>query len=168
MKRSTKGALAVGVAAVLLLGTASTIAFWTDETTADGGEISSGEITLSAVECDAAWAYAEGDTTAAVDVIVPGDTVVKQCTGSLTLVGNHIGATVEATDTGLPVGPLADELVVDGSMTSPAAVISGPGTYDVTIDISVEFPYGTVADNESQLQTAALDTITVTAVQTHP
>jgi alternate signal-mediated exported protein len=168
MKKSTKGALAVGAAAVLLLGTASTIAYWTDETTADAGEITSGEISLSAVECDAAWTYAEGDTTAAVDAIVPGDTVVKACTGTLTLAGNHIGATVTATETGLPAGPLADELVVDGSMTSPAATISDPGTYDVTIQISVEFPFGTVADNAAQLQTAALDTITVSAVQTHP
>ncbi len=168
MKKSTKGALAVSVAALLLLGAGGTVAFWTDETTADGGEISSGELTLTAVTCDADWSYAEGDTAATVDVIVPGDTVTKSCSGTLTLAGNHIGATVTATDTGLPAGSLADELVVSGTMTSPAATVTGPGTYPVSIDISVEFPYGTVADNDSQLQTAALDAITVTAVQTHP
>jgi alternate signal-mediated exported protein len=174
MKRSTKGALAVVAAAVLLLAVPTTIAYWTDEETVDGGTVDSGEIDLSAVACDTAWTHTEDG--GAVTTIVPGDSIEKQCTGTLTLVGDHIGATVDISDASLTsTGGLQDELTVAAVMSSPAPTITEPGTYDITIDLTVDFPYGTVsepdpvtgADNDSQLDTATLDAIELVAVQTH-
>lgn len=175
MKKSTKGALAVGGAAVLLLGSASTIAYWTDAESVDGGEITSGEITLTAVTCGASWTHTEDG--GAVTAIVPGDNIEKECTGTLTLVGDHIGATVGVSDASLTsIEGLADELTVTAEMTSPAAEITDPGTYDVAVTITVDFPYGGPvsdpdpvpgADNDSQTDTATLDQIQLVAVQTH-
>lgn len=177
MNKSTKGALAAGAAAVLLLGGAGTLAYWTADETIDGGSLTAGSVTLTAVTCAADWTHDDAGGTGAVSTIVPGDTVTKQCTGTLTLVGDHIGATVDISDAGVTgTGELDEALAVTATMTSPAAVITGPGAHDVTVDIDVEFPYGgpvsdpdptTGADNTTQIDTATLDQITLVAVQTH-
>jgi hypothetical protein len=94
------------------------------------------------------------------------------------LVGDHIGATVDISDASLDaLGDLDDELTVDAVLSDPATgAVSGEGTHDVTIDITIDFPYGgpvsapdptTDASNNSQLDTATLDAITLVAVQTH-
>ncbi|MEZ0580028.1 alternate-type signal peptide domain-containing protein [Nocardioides sp. MH1] len=179
MKKSTKGALAAGAAAFLLLGGAGTLAYWTDDADVDGGTVSSGSIELQNVSCATSWTYSDGSTTGitTVSTIVPGDKIVKECTGDLVLVGDHIGATVGISDASLTsLKGLEDELTVGASLTAPAGgSVTGAGTYPVTIDITVDFPYGTVsspdpttgADNDSQVDTATLDKITLVAVQTH-
>ena len=176
MNKTTKGLLAAGAAA-LLIGGAGTLAYWTDSAELDGGTVTSGSIDLEGVECATAWAYDDSEGTGAVTAIVPGDTIVKQCTADLVLVGDHIGATVDISDASLDsLGGLADELEIDAVLTSPATgSVDAPGTTPVTIDITVEFPYGTVsapdpttgADNDSQADTATLDAIELVAVQTH-
>ncbi|MFT4188472.1 MAG: alternate-type signal peptide domain-containing protein [Aeromicrobium sp.] len=177
MKKSTKGALAAAAAAVLLLGGAGTLAYWTADATLDGGSVTAGEITLTDVQCASSWTHDDAGGTEAVTTIVPGDTITKQCTGTLTLVGDHIGATVDLSDAGVTgTGELDEALEVSATMTSPAATITDPGTYDVVVDIDVEFPYDgpvstdptTDADNTTQLDTATLDELTLVAVQTHP
>jgi hypothetical protein len=93
-------------------------------------------------------------------------------------VGDHIGATVDISDASLDaLGDLDDELTVDAVLSDPATgAVAGEGTHGVTIDITVDFPYGgpvsapdptTDASNNSQLDTATLDAITLVAVQTH-
>lgn len=178
MKKSTKGALAAGAAAFLLLGGAGTLAYWTDDATVDGGAVDSGSISLENVDCATDWSYDDTVGTEAVEDIVPGDTIVKQCTADLVLLGDHIGASVDISDASLTsLGGLADELTVDAVLTDPTGgAVNGEGTHDVTIDITVDFPYGgpvsapdptTDDDNDSQLDTATLDDITLVAVQTH-
>ncbi|SKB09922.1 alternate-type signal peptide domain-containing protein [Aeromicrobium choanae] len=164
MKKSTKGALAAGAAAVLLLGGAGSLAYWNDTATADAGTITAGSMDLSAVTCGASWL--EGATP--VTTIVPGDTVTKSCTGTLTLVGDHIGATVtlDAASVADAEAAFNDEVDITASMTAPAAAITAPGTYDVTVDITVVFD-GPGATNDSQLSTATLDDLQLEAVQTH-
>ncbi len=180
MKKSTKGLVATGAAAVLLLGGAGSLAYWTDNDIVDGGTIASGSIDLTNVSCATDWTYDDStgtSTTTVTNGIVPGDTIVKQCTADLVLVGDHIGATVDISDASLTsLKGLADELTVTAALTDPASgSVSGTGTHAVTIDITVDFPYGTVsspdpltgADNDSQIDTATLDDITLVAVQTH-
>lgn len=179
MKKSTKGALAAGAAAFLLLGGAGTLAYWTDDATVDGGAVDAGSIDLLNVQCATDWTYDDDTTTVLTTVtsIVPGDTIVKQCTGDLVLVGDHIGATVDISDASLTsLTGLADELTFTAVLTDPAGgSVTGAGTHAVTIDLTVDFPYGTVSapdpttgdDNDSQLDTATLDAITLVAVQTH-
>jgi alternate signal-mediated exported protein len=178
MKKSTKGALAAGAAAALLLGGAGSLAYWTDDSTVAGGALTSGSMTLTDITCGD-WAYGGADAgtpATPVTAIVPGDEVVKRCTGTLTLVGDHIAATVatsSATWTD-PANPLAAKLQVSATQTAPTAPLTSTGSVAFTID--VKFPYGgpvstpdpgTGADNSTQAQTAALDDIEVVAVQAH-
>lgn len=166
MKKSTKGALAAAAAGTLLLGGAGSLAFWSESTTVDGGDLASGSITLTSVTCDDDFTHTETDTK--VVNIVPGDTITKQCTGTLTLVGDHIGATVTldpASITSLD-GSLGSEVVATATMTSPAATVSDAGVYPVTIDIDVTFPT-TVTSETSQTSTASLNALTLVATQTH-
>ena len=51
MKKSTKGALAASSAAVLLLGGAGSLAFWSDSQDVGSANITSGELTLGAPDC---------------------------------------------------------------------------------------------------------------------
>lgn len=165
MKKSTKGAIAAAGAAVLLLGGAGSLAYWTATGSADGGTIASGSITLSSVTCGADWT--EGSDV--ITLLVPGDTVTKQCTGTLTLTGEHIGATVALDSSSLATAETAfnNELTVDAAMSSPAATITEPGTYDVTIDITAAFE-GAAATNASQgVPATSLGSLKLTATQTH-
>ncbi|WP_394279751.1 alternate-type signal peptide domain-containing protein [Microbacterium sp.] len=164
MKKTTKGALAAGAAAVLLLGGAGTLAYWTAEDTIDGGNIEAGSMELTAVTCDANWV--EGGQS--ISLIVPGDTITKQCTGTLTLEGDHIGATVELDDTSVAAAEAEfnDQVDITATMTSPAATISAPGTYNVVIDLEVVFN-GPAATNASQNGLATLDELELVATQTH-
>lgn len=164
MKKTTKGALAAGAAAVLLLGGAGTLAYWTDSEAIDGGTLTSGQLDLTAVTCGAAW-LEDGEPVA---TIVPGDTITKQCTGTLTLEGDHIGATVTLDDTSVADAEAVfnDEVDITATMTSPAATISAPGTYSVVIDLQVVFD-GAAATNASQRGLATLDELELVATQTH-
>lgn len=164
MKKTTKGAVAAGGAAVLLLGGAGTLAFWNATKTVDAGSISSGSFTLTNVTCDADWSEG-GDT---ITLLVPGDTVTKSCSGTLTLTGEHIGATVALDDSSVAAAEATfnNEVDITATMTSPAATIDAPGVYPVTVDISVVFA-GPAATNVSQQQTASLNALQLTATQTH-
>lgn len=183
MKKTTKGALAASAAAVLLLGGAGSLAYWTSSTTADGGSLTSGSISLSDVTCDASWTYGGSDAGPSVPVtaIVPGDEVQKACTGTLTMVGDHIAATVAIDPASWSTtNALSSALQASATLTSPSGgVVTGPtpaGGASVSFTIDVRFPYGgpvsspsptTGADNTTQVQTATLNTINVVAVQTH-
>lgn len=165
MKKTTKGLAAAGAAAVLLLGGAGSLAYWTDDAPVTGGTLTAGSIELGAVTC-AGWKHVEDDS--AVTLIVPGDEVYNLCTTTLTLTGDHIGATVEIDAASLPTGPLADELdasvALEDENGAPVAAVTE--TSDVTARISVTFGYA-AATNGSQLGTATLDALTLDAVQTH-
>lgn len=167
MKKSTKGLFAGGAAAVLLLGGAGSLAYWTDDAPVDGGSLTAGEISLGAVTCTG-WKHVETDL--AVAKIVPGDEVYNDCTTTLTLVGDHIGATLAIDPASMPAGSLADELDADvalqDSAGAPIAAVTAEGTTDVTAHITVTFGYA-AATNNSQTGTAVLDGLTLSAVQTH-
>ena len=78
MNKTTKGSLAAGAAAVLLLGGAGSLAYWTDAASIDGGSITSGTLTLDAGTC-AGWTYSDGAAGAGktVELFVPGDLVTN-------------------------------------------------------------------------------------------
>ena len=174
MKKSTKGAFAAGTAAVLLMGGAGTLAFWSDSDTLDGGSVTAGTLTLSDVDCADTWT--EGADTD-VQLLVPGDTVTKECAGSITMTGDHISATVALDDASVATAEAAfnDAApdLVDRDAVDISATLTGGGTVSasgpVSVTITVTWPYGTVADNESQgVSTAALDGLVINAVQVNP
>lgn len=172
MKKTTKGAFAAGGAAAILLGGAGTLAYWTDSVTANGGTLSSGSISLGSVTC-AGWKHVEDD--ASVVKIVPGDQVYNDCDTSLTLVGDHIGATLAIDPASIPTttalgADLSAAVTLEDSTGTPIAAVTSAGTTSLTAHIVVTFPYGdatTISTNDSQSGTATLDALDLTAVQTH-
>lgn len=186
MKKSTKGALAAGGAAVLLLGGAGTLAFWTAETDLDGGDVTSGELRLENAACDADWVYAEGAASEGetVELFVPGDVITKDCTFDIVATGDNLSATLTVPDTAEfgTVEPAAASLTadvtatyVDGVGAALPATISEDDSGPVTATLTVTFPFGTdetgtpqVNANDTQDVTATLDAITVSLVQIDP
>lgn len=173
MKRSTKGAIAAGAAAVLLLGGAGTLAFWTDSATVAGGDLRAGELTLSPVACGD-WL----EDGVPVEILVPGDTITKDCTGTLTLVGDHIGATVELDDASVAAAEAAfndaapnesseDAVDITAALTTGGGTVTESGPVSVTI--TVDWPFGDAPDNDAQgVSTDALDSLVINAVQVDP
>lgn len=178
MKKSTKGALAAAGAAVLLLGGAGSLAYWTDSGTANGGDITTGNMSLSDGTCSGSWTYVGGnDDGGTVTTIVPGDEITKDCTFTVTGDGDHLTANLSApgdvtyTTNGSPTTmTLTSSASYDLGGTTYADGDSFPitGTQTLTAHIDVTFPYGnatTINANDTQNITATLDAITVTLTQ---
>lgn len=171
MKKSTKGAIAAGAAAVLLMGGAGTLAFWTATDNVDAGSLTAGNLSLDLDSCDG-WVYSADSS--AVTKIVPGDVVENTCNGTITGEGDNLVATVAIDDATVPDLTLGTEqLDVTAELTSPVEATPGAGVpvtaagTDVTFTITVDFPYGT-ENNGSQDGVAALGNIAVDAVQVDP
>lgn len=173
MRRLTKAAMATGGAAVLLLGGAGTLAYWTADGTASGTELTSGTFDLADGTCSD-WAFSDADGGGPVTVIVPGDTVVTTCSFTVTATGDHIGigdVTVSdptwAEDNGLTAElgtATVESTTLNGvAFTAPVATTTGDV---IAVNVSVTFD-GAGATNASQNLTATLDAITVTIEQAH-
>src|SRR3982751_3830072 len=96
MKKSTKGALAAGAAASILLGGAGSLAYWTDTATVAGTDISSGHLKLVNGSC-AGWKLDDGTALASGDRIVPGEVLSQACTFKVDAVGKHLKASFNVT-----------------------------------------------------------------------
>lgn len=185
MKKSTKGAVAAGSAAVLLMGGAGTLAFWTVTGDAEGGAINAGTLTLTAGGCDANWRYASGGAGAGEPVVlfVPGDVVTKKCAFTIGATGDNLSATVDVTDTLslVPdaIGTSFDATVsaaydVNGTTIADGGTITDAnGGETLTVTFVVDIPFGTadptgINDNDMQGVAATLDTLTVTLTQVDP
>ena len=173
MNSTTKGSLAAVVAALLLTGGAGTLAYWNDTENGPGGPISSGQLDLGTPVCGAGWVL-DGGTTLTTQLIVPGDTLTKTCAINLIARGEHLGAdlTIGTAAFAAPNG-LTGELVptatftVNGAARNHITDADDTGaTNEIIATIGVTFN-GPNATNASQNLTATLNTIAVTATQTH-
>ncbi len=121
MERLTKAAIATGGAAVLLLGGAGTMAYWTAEATATGSDMTSGTLTATAGVCtDWEFDASDGgdgtvDGTPAVELIVPGDVLATSCTVTVTGTGDHLAVTAA-------LGPDAATWAEENLLTEPVPV----------------------------------------------
>jgi len=176
MRDSLKAAVAATAGAVLLLGGADTLAFWSAGEDVDGGHLSSGEFRLSAPTCAGGathdWQLDDGTPyVAGTTLLVPGDTLTKVCDLTLTMTGSHVGATLGIGAPVLSADPLTtfdDELTASAAFSvdgAPATAVTGAGTYAIRATITVAFD--PTADNGSQLGDVDLDAVQVSAVQTH-
>lgn len=184
MKKSTKGAAAAGTAAVLLLGGAGSLAYWTDSSTISGTDINSGQMSLADDDCGG-WKLDDGSALTADTKLVPGDSVSNVCTYTIHAVGDHLSATLstpaavaatgalaEAPGASLPVSAAYD---LEGtSLTSSSSTItSADDGKKLTATISVDFEYGTpdssatdgTNGNATQDKAASLSDIAVTLTQ---
>ena len=178
MRKHTKGAIAAGFAAVLLLGGAGTLAYWSDSATGEGGKINSGSMSLTPSSTSNGWIYA--GTEDVVGTIVPGDKVQKIFEFTISADGDHLEATLDtpdtinATVTSTPA-PTTMKLDVDASYQIDGEDVPATITEDndgdvVTATVTVDFPYGSdeINGNDTQNLEASLDDITVSLTQADP
>ena len=174
MNGTTKGALAVGVAAVLLTGGAGSLAYWSDtQAVTANTPFTSGQLKLGAPACGNGWIL-DGGTTFTTQLIVPGDVLTKTCTIDLIAKGEHLGA-----DLGISTAAFAATNALSQQLT-PSATFTVAGasrnhvteqddtgaTNEISAKITVTFD-GPAATNASQALTATLNSVSVTATQTH-
>ncbi len=174
MNKTAKGAIAAAAAAVLLIGSAGTLAYWTDDATVPGGAVASGHLELltdatntgcSAWELDGGDPYTPGTT-----LLVPGDLLTQECLFTLDAEGEHLEGTVEAsapTITGdtdlanaLTVG--VSGITLDGAEATTFTEANDGAALGV--QVTVTFAGATTGAMD---MTAALADITVTATQVH-
>ncbi len=177
MKKSTKGAFAAGTAAVLLMGGAGTMAFWTADADVDGVAVTAGELKIISDTCaDADWVFdGEEDEAgkvydAATDPIVPGDVLTKTCSFEIQATGEHLRAELEVTNPELS-GDLEPALTLEDSFTIGATeVANGEITEEndgnvVNANISVTFEGG--SGNDTQTDAGVLSAFELSLTQVH-
>jgi alternate signal-mediated exported protein len=174
MKKSLKGALAAGAAAVLLLGGAGTLAYWNNTQTVGGGDFASGSLTLTPLNACDTWNLDTGEPGGqpfdpATGTLVPGDTVSKVCTFTIDAVGDHLRATVVANP-GTNTGALIPSLTIaaTGLEVGGAAVTEITEADDAqTLTVTVSATFDSAADNTTQNLDGTLDDIDIVATQVH-
>ncbi|MFL6157648.1 MAG: alternate-type signal peptide domain-containing protein [Marmoricola sp.] len=178
MNKTSKGALAAVAGAVLLLGGAGSLAYWSDSANVAGGAVTSGKLTLtdttSGTCASAAWTIDAAESPAGVafnpatDTLVPGDVITKHCTYTIGAVGTHLRATVAASG-GAASGALAPALTTSGAFTvagSPVTSITSANNGN-TLDATISVTFNPASDNTTQVQTATLSSFVVTLAQVH-
>ena len=184
MKKSTKGAIAASAAGVLLLGGVGSLAYWTADGDADGGDITAGTLVLTDGTCDTNWVYATGNANAGatVQLFVPGDVITKKCTFDLAATGDNLKAELDApasvtyaagtpgTSLDLTANTTFD---VEGTPIADGGFVTSSNDGDtITATFEVTVPFGTdeaattkINANDMQGITATLDELTVTLTQ---
>lgn len=179
MNKSTKGAVAAGAAAVLLLGGAGSLAYWNAEGTVGAGEITAGNLTLTASGTPT-WTLNGVALTTANDLssvtVVPGDELLYTGSWTIGATGDNLEALVDFT--GLEeTASVAGKMTVTDTYTiatPPGAGVTLADGAEITDDndgdvinatVVVDFPFGTVADNTSQNMTLDLTAGGITLTQ---
>ncbi|HEY1135129.1 MAG TPA: alternate-type signal peptide domain-containing protein [Nocardioides sp.] len=170
MQKITKGAIAAGTAAVLLLGGAGSLAYWNATADVPGGTVDSGELTLTPVAAGQ-WTF-NGNPIAnpGTVTLVPGDQLAYAGSYTIGAEGDNLEADVAVTGGG-SAGTLAPYLTttlaytVDG--TANVAEITEDNDGDVlAVNLAISFPFGTTVDNTSQQKTVDLSAISIALTQT--
>jgi alternate signal-mediated exported protein len=170
MKKSTKGALAVGTATALLFGGAGTLAYWSDTGTVGGATISSGRLELINPLCGGWFIDGGGAFNPATGTIVPGDVLTKNCTYDIVAIGNHLTADVTvSTPSYTGANALTADLTAGGTFTinGIADTVITPADNGMVLSATVTLTFLTTSTNTTQNLAAVLDDVTVTATQTH-
>ncbi|WP_435771040.1 alternate-type signal peptide domain-containing protein [Nocardioides sp. SYSU DS0651] len=188
MRKTTKGALAAGAGGLLLLGGAGTLAYWSDTTTVDGGDITTGHLRITDAETCSGWTLDADEDAAsaafdpATDTLVPGDVISRTCDVVLEAAGEHLRATVTATPgtstdlfTATPGLTLAVAQVAassDGGVTpfvtlSPQEVTEANDGDTLRVTTTVTFSAAAQDPATTQDITSALADIALTVTQVH-
>lgn len=176
MKKTTKGALAAGAAALLLAGGAGTFAAWTS----DGGDtpgavVDTGRLAVEQVPETATWTWQttgrEGQLfNPATDTLVPGDEIRFTSQYLLDVEGTNLsaelvatsGATGSGTDGALPSGlswtPDAGNTLTD---------LNEAEDDDTTVTVGGTLTFDG-AETGSMDEAVTVDDLTVTVRQTAP
>lgn len=178
MKKASKGAVAAGTGALLLLGGGGTLAYWSDSDTVAGGGFDSGQLRLETDGTNAGcgnWMLQHGANPSAVylpgDKIVPGDVLTRQCAFTVKAEGRHLRATVGigsatftpggATAFGGMLTPSVSALYVDGA---PRTELT-EGDDEKALTVSVTVTFNSAAGNSTQDLSTVLDNLAITTTQ---
>ncbi|OZC47093.1 MULTISPECIES: alternate-type signal peptide domain-containing protein [Nocardiaceae] len=182
MNKATKGAIAAGAAAVLLLGGLGSYALWQDERTIAGGEINSGELQFVS-NAPGAWTETTSGTAIGSDpsgfLIVPGDILTYSSSYTIESAGPNIRATltadfdeVFADDTSDLAAALDPEITVTGAggtVTSgqivPLTLTAGSQVVNVTVKLTFD---ADTTDLIAQNESVDLNAMTLTLDQVRP
>lgn len=180
MKKSTKGALAAAGAAILLVGGAGSLAYWTASAEVQGtGTITAGQLALTPTGpegCDP-WTLdtaegGDGTFNPATMKIVPGDVVSTSCEFTITAEGEHLRAAFAVSTPSFAAGSataLVNAIEADVEATIGGAVVSEiTEAHDgQTVAVDVTLTFLDTADNATQNLAAELENIAVTLQQVH-
>ncbi|MGP3533335.1 alternate-type signal peptide domain-containing protein [Microbacterium sp. RD1] len=187
MKKFVKASIATAAGVTLLLGGAGTFASWNASATSQGATIAAGNMVVEDSGTAGTWT-ANGQSIALSDYrIAPGDTLTYTKTMSISAEGDSIEATLGLTGGSIVAADVtdADDQALAGYLLSNATLaasgtgISGTGpTFtvapgngvvdeDVTVTVTIAFPYGdTVGGNNNAMNGAvSLSDLTVTLTQ---
>lgn len=176
MKKTTKGAIAAGAAALLLAGGAGTFAAWTsDGGDTEGATVTTGRLAVEQVPGSAAWTWQTparvGDPfVPASDTLVPGDEIRFTSDYLLDIEGTNISAELVATSGATGSGE--DGALPAGLSWAPDADNNLSGLNEEDHDDTTVTVGGTLtfdgAATGSMDQTINVNDLTVTLRQTGP
>jgi alternate signal-mediated exported protein len=171
MDQSIKGALAAATAGVVLVGSLGSFAYWKATGTFDGDTIESGKLAL--IDTGGMYWLLNNDSTDIGTVtLVPGDRLEFGGGFTLDAEGNNLSATLDVTG-GAFSGTLEQYLDTsvtfqhDGVPITDSTVITEDddgGTIEAYG--SMEIPFGTGVENESQGLEVNLSDVVITLTQT--
>jgi alternate signal-mediated exported protein len=184
MRKTTKGALAIGAGVALLLGGAGTLANWSDSKNLGANTtISSGTLTIAS-KTQGSWGWASGTGTfvPGTSKLVPGDSIKITDVFTVTALGDHLTATAAYVSPTLS-GALAASLQIStalGSVTNKAgngtvtptgttsvsvtSTDSAATTFDLPVTVTITLP-STVSNLTAQTVSAAIADGSVTLTQ---
>ncbi|MCJ0901930.1 alternate-type signal peptide domain-containing protein [Rhodococcus sp. ARC_M6] len=166
MKKTTKGAIAAGAAALLLTGGAGTMAAWNASTgTSGAATVTAGSLSISEAPGTGVWKLGTAAFDPATQKIVPGDVVTYSATYNYTLVGTNLKATLKPSLSGLTgtANALQAQLTV-ANANGADEVVTASGTRTITTSITFDPKDGTF-DNSAQGQSVTLSGGAVTLEQ---
>ncbi len=141
MKKTTKGAVAAGAAALLLAGGAGTMAAWNASTTGGAAQtVTAGSMSI-AQDGAGVWKWGGTGTNSgtafnpASDKLVPGDVVTYTANYKFDLVGTNLKATLTPSLGGVTGAllPQLDVAAATGTPTVYSAGLNQSATYTTTI-----------------------------------
>lgn len=174
MNRKTKGALAVGAGAIILLGGAGSYALWSDTDAIAGGNITAGDFGL---DCGTGGTWTDKSSTyngttainPASDLMVPGDIWEYAGNCTVTATGKNIKATL-GVDLGqssnVPSSNFTVTTSVDGTdtTTTPISVTDGQS---LPVTVRVNFLAST-PDQEDANSVVTVSGMNITLNQVRP
>lgn len=174
MKKTTKGAVAAGAAALLLAGGAGTMAAWNASTTAGPAQtVTAGSMAVEQTTAGS-WKWVGGlkDGQAfvpATDLIVPGDKVSYTANYKIDLVGTNLKAKLTPAVSGV-TGALKDANLLtvtpaNGTVTEYTAGLNQAATFTTVIEFK---PGTTNLDGKGQTASLSGGTVTLEQVLTTP
>lgn len=177
MKKNTKGALAVGAAALLLAGGAGTMAAWSDSASLDGGAVTSGHLRITELADEGGWTWGTAGVAQGTefdpgnDRIVPGDVVQYTGTYKLEVLGDNLVASLTPTVAGLTgdaelIAALTFASVSDTTDLDLANITDADDGKQVSITTTITF--NDVNDQVGADQTVQLSDASIVLQQTAP